>query len=160
MDITVRKALAADYHDAVRIMDQVQELHVMWRPDIYRPANELLSPEAFRDALAADSFYVCEVDGTIAGVMGVSFRHIETPSHVTRDVLFIDSMGVDERYRGMGVGHAMLDAAKETAVLKKCQGVELQVNSKNRRAYEMYSKYGFSEKSINMELTDWASERK
>ena len=30
--------------------------------------------------------------------------------------------------------------------------IELQVNAKNRLAYEMYKNYGFTEKSINMEL--------
>lgn len=29
--------------------------------------------------------------------------------------------------------------------------IELQVNAKNRLAYEMYKNYGFTEKSINME---------
>ena len=30
--------------------------------------------------------------------------------------------------------------------------IELQVNAKNQMAYEMYKNYGFTEKSINMEL--------
>ena len=34
--------------------------------------------------------------------------------------------------------------------------IELQVNAKNRLAYEMYRKYGFTEKSINMELKESA----
>lgn len=35
---------------------------------------------------------------------------------------------------------------------KNMDGIELQVNARNRAAYEMYKKYGFTEKSINMEL--------
>lgn len=35
---------------------------------------------------------------------------------------------------------------------KKLGGIELQVNAKNKAAYEMYCNYGFTEKSINMEL--------
>ena len=35
---------------------------------------------------------------------------------------------------------------------KKLDGIELQVNARNTMAYEMYKKYGFTEKSINMEL--------
>lgn len=31
-------------------------------------------------------------------------------------------------------------------------GIELRVNAKNKKAYEMYKDYGFSEKSINMKL--------
>ena len=33
----------------------------------------------------------------------------------------------------------------------RCDTIELQVNAKNKRAYEMYRNYGFTEKSINME---------
>ena len=35
---------------------------------------------------------------------------------------------------------------------RKMDGIELQVNARNAAAYEMYRKYGFTEKSINMEL--------
>jgi ribosomal protein S18 acetylase RimI-like enzyme len=35
---------------------------------------------------------------------------------------------------------------------KNLDGIELQVNAKNKAAYEMYCNYGFTEKSINMEL--------
>lgn len=34
-------------------------------------------------------------------------------------------------------------------------GLELQVNAKNSAAKVMYESYGFTEKSINMELLDW-----
>ena len=40
----------------------------------------------------------------------------------------------------------------EKTVEKNLDGIELQVNAKNNAAYEMYKKYGFTEKSINMEL--------
>ena len=35
---------------------------------------------------------------------------------------------------------------------KNMDGIELQVNARNGAAYEMYKRYGFTEKSINMEL--------
>ena len=37
---------------------------------------------------------------------------------------------------------------------KNLDGIELQVNARNSAAYEMYRKYGFTQKSINMELLD------
>lgn len=80
------------------------------------------------------------------------FRHVESPSHVTRNVIFIDSMAVDENYRGMGIGHLLFEKVKQIKEQKHFDGIELQVNAKNKAAYEMYSKYGFTEKFINMEL--------
>ena len=61
-------------------------------------------------------------------------------------------MAVDEAYRGMGIGHLFFDKIKEIKAEKKLDGIELQVNAKNKAAYEMYLKCGFTEKSINMEL--------
>ena len=68
------------------------------------------------------------------------------------DIVFIDTMAVDEPYRGMGVGHLFFEKVKEIKAKKRLDGIELQVNAKNQAAYEMYCNYGFTEKSINMEL--------
>ena len=87
--------------------------------------------------------------------MGLEYRHIETPAHVTRDLVFIDSMAVDELFRGKGVGHVFFSLVKEIATKKNADGIELQVNARNKQAYEMYTKYGFTEKSINLELLQW-----
>lgn len=84
--------------------------------------------------------------------MEITYRHIESPVHVTRDVVFVDSMVVDREYRGKGIGHLFFDKLKEIKEAKKLDGIELQVNARNTMAYEMYKKYGFTEKSINMEL--------
>ena len=140
MNIVVRKAEIEDFEDFSRIMNQVQELHVKWRPDIYRTNKEPVPFERYRESLVEDTYYVGEADGKVVGVLGLITRHIETPAHVTRDVLFIDSMAVDEPYRGMGVGHAFFEKVKEIAHKKNCQGIELQVNARNKQAYEMYEK--------------------
>ncbi len=84
MDILVRNAERSDFQAVRRIMNQVQEMHVAWRPDIYKSNDDLITEEVK------------------------------------------ESSGSD--------------------------GIELQVNARNHAAYEMYKKYGFTEKSINMEL--------
>lgn len=86
------------------------------------------------------------------GILELIFRHIESPAQVTRDIVFIDTMAVDEPYRGMGVGHLFFEKVKEIKAEKNLDGIELQVNAKNKAAYEMYCNYGFTEKSIHMEL--------
>lgn len=80
------------------------------------------------------------------------YRHIENPLQVTRNIIFIDSMAVDEKYRGKGIGHAFIDFLKALRNKKGYDGIELQVNAKNEAAYKMYADYGFTNKSINMEL--------
>lgn len=69
-------------------------------------------------------------------------------------MIYIDTMAVDEQYRGKGIGHAFFEFLKEMKLQKGFDGIELQVNAKNKAAYQMYANYGFTEKSINMELLE------
>ena len=152
MNFTVRNVMLKDYDAVIEIMSKVQQMHVEWRPDIYKPNDNLIPMDVFEKIVEGDFFYVAETEGMVVGILEIEFRHIESPSHVTRNVIFIDSMAVDENYRGMGIGHLFFEKVKKIKEQKKYDGIELQVNAKNKAAYEMYSKYGFTEKSINMEF--------
>ena len=153
-EVIIRKAIKPDYESVIKIMSQVQALHVKWRPDIYKPNDNLIPEDVFEKIIENGTFYVAETNDMVVGVLEIVFRHIESPSHVTRDVIFIDTMAIDENYRGMGIGHQMFDFLKTMKREQGLDGIELQVNAKNRAAYEMYQKCGFTEKSINMELID------
>ena len=61
----------------------------------------------------------------------------------------MDSMAVDEKYRGKGIGHAFFDFLKNLKNERGYDGIELQVNAKNKAAYKIYSDYRFTNKSIN-----------
>ena len=153
MDIKIRNATTNDYGSVIKIISQVQDMHVEWRPDIYKYNDNLITKEEFEKLVENNTFFVAENENKkIVGVLEIIFRHIESPAHVTRDVIFIDTMAVDEKYRGLGVGHKMFEFLKMMKIEKNMDGIELQVNARNRAAYEMYKKYGFTEKSINMEL--------
>ena len=156
MDIIIRPAETSDFDSVVHIMNQVQALHVNWRPDIYKESKDFFSLDALVGLSFAvedkEAFYVAESEHKIIGILELTYRHIEFPSMLTRDVIYIDTMAVDENYRGMGIGHHFFEMLKDLKKEKHFDGIELQVNAKNVAAYEMYKKYGFTEKSINMEL--------
>ena len=137
-------------------MDQVQQLHVEWRPDVYKPASPLITMDMFEAILKDENWYVAEADGVVVGILELMKRHVESPAQVTKDVLFISTMAIDEKYRGKGIGHLFFEKVKQLKQEKGYDTIELQVNAKNRLAYEMYRKYGFTEKSINMELKESA----
>ena len=150
--ITIRYAELQDYPQVENIMQQVQDMHVTWRPDIYKRGNVVLPPEVFDKAVQSREFIVAEADGQIVGLLFFMIRHIENSNQVTRDILFIDSMAVAEGYRGQGVGHSLFEFAKQIREQRNLDGIELVVNAQNLEAKAMYEKYGFTEKSINMEL--------
>ena len=111
----IREARPEDYEPIVKLLNQVQELHEQWRPDIYKFNRSFFNQSIFEEEMQNNAIYVAQTEAGVKGVMEITYRHIESPVHVTRDI-------------------------------------ELQVNARNTMAYEMYKKYGFTEKSINMEL--------
>lgn len=150
--ITIRYAESRDYSQVEMIMQQVQDMHVNWRPDIYKRGDVVLPPEIFDRAVQNKEFIVAENADGIVGLLFFMIRHIENNNQVTRDVLLIDSMAVAEGYRGQGVGHRLFEFARQIRTQRNLDGIELVVNAKNLEAKAMYEKYGFTEKSINMEL--------
>ena len=154
MDIQIRTAKLEDYNAVEAILKQVHKLHVGWRPDVYKQQETILPLDEFKQAIQEQAFFVAEGEGKVVGILGLMYRHVETPVHVTKDITFIDSMAVDEPYRKKGVGHAFFDFLKELKKEKGYDAIELQVNARNKAAYNMYRNYGFTEKSINMELLE------
>lgn len=154
MEIKIRLARRDDYGAIENIMKQVQQLHVDLRPDIYRRVDTVLPIEALEAAIENGTFFIAESDRKVVGVLEIVYRHVRTAHQVLRDVLYVETMAVDEAYRGMGVGHAFFAFLRELKAEKGLDGIELQVNAKNVQAIEMYEKNGFTPKSINMELSE------
>lgn len=152
MQIHIRNAKLNEYTAVETIMKQVQQMHIDWRPDIYKYSETVLPLEIYEQAVKEETFFVAEYEGNIVGILCIELHHIERPNQVTRNTIFVESMAVDENYRGRGIGHAFFDFLKTMREQKGYDRIELQVNARNKAAYEMYSNYGFTDKSINMEL--------
>ena len=95
---------------------------------------------------------VLEKENSVIGVMIYLTRNISGGLMQDRKILFIDALAVDEKERGNGFGHQLLDYLVRLYKDLQYDGLELQVNAKNLTAMELYTKYGFTPKSINMEL--------
>ena len=152
MQIYIRNARLDEYEIIETIMKQAQQMHIDWRPDIYKYSETVLPFEVYEQAVKDKTFFVAECEENVVGVLFIIYRHIENPIQVTRNIIYIDSMAVDEKYRGKGIGHAFFDFIKDLRDEKGYDGIELSVNAKNKAAYEMYLNCGFTDKSINMEL--------
>lgn len=150
--ITIRFVVPEDLASVETLMKQVQTLHVDWRPDIYRPCEPLMTAEELKKMAEEKTMLVAETEGQVVALAAFLFKHIESPNHVTRNVLFVDTMVVDADCRGQGIGRSLFAVLRELASEKQLDGIELQVNAKNKEAYEIYKQCGFREKSINMEL--------
>lgn len=148
----VRPAVKNDYEKVEALMRQVNDLHVAWRPDVYKDAPIILPEAEFLNSLGQGHILVAENASEIVGVAIFVERKVSGNIKVEKKTLFVDTMAVLEGHRGQGIGHALFDALETIAREKDCEGIELQVNARNQKAMEMYKGYGFQEKSINMEF--------
>lgn len=156
MEIKIRFAEEKDYEQVESIMKQVHLLHANWRPDIYRNVDIVLPLNRYMSHMENKEMIVALLEsGDIAGILIYLTRNISGGPLIDRKVMFIDSMAVDEKYRGQGIGHKLFAFVRNICAEQKYDGLELQVNAKNMAAKKMYEKYGFTEKSINMELLSW-----
>lgn len=152
MEFLIRNAEEKDWAAVTALMSQVQEMHAAWRPDIYKPNPEMIPQAVFAKILESGTCYVAQAGEQVVGVMLVAFCHSGNASHVERDVLYIDSMAVEQAYRGRGIGHAFFETARQLCREKGMQSIELQVLAENQAACAMYRSCGFTDKAIKMEL--------
>ncbi|MDE5748961.1 MAG: GNAT family N-acetyltransferase [Acetatifactor sp.] len=150
--VTIRLAAEQDYDAVARIMRQVHNMHVDWRPDIYMDIDPILPYDMYLAHLAQQQVIVAEVAGEVVGLIIYLTRNISGGPMRERKVLYVDSMAVEEQYRGQGIGHKLFDYVLRLCQEQQYDGLELQVNAKNAAARAMYEKYGFTEKSITMEF--------
>ena len=62
--------------------------------------------------------------------------------------LHVESICVEEKNRGKGIGTLLLKSAKEYGKENNCTDIYLTVNEENERAIKVYEKIGFKVKSM------------
>lgn len=135
-----------------RLADQVHNLHVQWRPDIYEPAGELWPPERFESAVSERQLFCAKIDEIIVGYVLIKIRRYEMTGHVKRKVLIIDEICVDEAQRNQGIGTQMMIDIRAIAHAFGCTDLQLGVYPQNNEAVAFYQKCGFRIRSIDMQL--------
>lgn len=152
MDFCIRVAKPEDYDSVEAIMQEVHQMHVAWRPDIYRNTDVVFERAYYEELVEAHQLWVAEQADGVVGLLNFQYRHITSNKQVTRTTIFVDDFVVKEGYRGQGIGTRLLEKIKEKVRRERLDGLELQVNARNLAARSMYERFGFTEKSINMEL--------
>lgn len=150
--VLIRRGKKTDYKNVEEIMQSMHKLHIGFRPDIYKPSDTIY-PREYYDSLVDDGrVLIAEAGGEILGLLSYALKAVGSDKYVARNILFINDVAVKDGYRKKGIGKLLMDAAKDIAVKKGLDGLELQVNSKNGVARKFYEDFGFTEKNVNMEL--------
>lgn len=157
----VRLAEEKDLPRVNEIRQQVNELHVKGRPDVFRPG---FCPE-MRERVyelwrSADSdVLVAERDGTICGMAAVEYLNKpESPYSKARKIYHVMEFGVDEACRRQGVGRELMDFIRADAEAKGFSRIELDMWTFNEAAQKFYEAIGFRtfRRLMEWDLTDKA----
>lgn len=148
----IRLAEKQDYDDVYGIMKEVHDLHVAWRPDVYRDTDDVFPEECFQEQIEDETILVAETSGKVTGVLTFEISHRSSPVHCERKVLYINIVGVHAPMRGKGIGHALFDAARTIAERERCDSISLDVNAWNSSAYRFYESLGYREDFRRMSI--------
>ncbi|MDP7573186.1 MAG: GNAT family N-acetyltransferase, partial [Myxococcota bacterium] len=77
--------------------------------------------------------------------VGVAVCFLGFSTFQARPLLNIHDLAVLPEWRGRGVGRALLAAAEDRARQRGCCKLTLEVQDSNRRALQLYERFGFSD---------------
>ena len=144
----------ATKHDRLeinRLARQVHEMHVSWRPDLYNMPEELFPEELYDELVKNRELYAAKLDGAVIGFAWVRMRTAEGVGLVTRKVMLINQLCVDEALRNHGIGTQMMEEVRVLARAFGCTDLQLGVYPQNDEAVSFYQKCGFMIRSIDMQ---------
>ena len=102
------------------------------------------------DADKNNELIVAEKDGEIIGTLQITF----TPSISFQGGkrATVESVRVDEKYRGQGIGKELMLWAIERARKENCFAMQLTTNADRTDAHRFYENLGFKKSHIGMKL--------
>ena len=130
---------------------QVHELHVSWRPDIFRMPDELYPEARFLECIRQRQLYVAKLNGIVVGFVLLKIREYDYPGQVRRTVMVIDEICVEKSLRGHGIGTRLMEEVHALARAFGCTDLQLGVYPQNDDAVGFYQKCGFTIRSIDMQ---------
>lgn len=149
MDISFRPAEIRDLHFIVRML--ADDFLGQQRERVEDPLPESYI-NAFQeiDSDSNNELVVAELDGDVIGTLQLTF----TPSISFQGSrrCTVESVRVDTKLRGKGIGREMMLWAIERAKQKGCVSMQLTTNSERKDAHRFYENLGFSASHIGMKL--------
>ena len=153
----IREVELRDVKQVAKIMDQVQKLHCKNRPDIFkeRTIDELEKQVIETINENENVIIVAENDSQeIVGILKYKIRIIEEgsrPNLKPNSILSISELGVEESWRGKGIGRQLMNEAENIKRRLGCERLELNCWSFNEKAMEFYASCGMKIQRVFLE---------
>ena len=150
----VRKAAQKDIKSIIGLLHQVDMVHHVIRPDLFKPNTTKYNEQELEALLDDDSKPIFVYDD--GKVLGHAFCQITEVKdhHLLQDVktLYIDDICVDELARGQHVGKALYEYVCDYARSIGCYNITLNVWEGNNPASCFYRDMGMKVQKTGMEI--------
>ena len=150
----IRRANTNDIKQIINLLHQVNMVHHIIRPDLFKPHTTKYNEQELSKMLDNDNKPIFVFDN--GGVLGYAFCQI---SEVQNDILlqdtktmYIDDICVDENARGKHVGKALFEFVRDYAQTIGCHNITLNVWTGNDAAQSFYKNMGMQVQKTTMEL--------
>ena len=150
----IRKANKEDIKSIIGLLYQVNMVHHLLRPDLFKPHTTKYSEQELALLLKDESkpIFVFD-DGTVLGYAFCQVSEIKN-NLLLEDIktLYIDDICVDENARGKHVGKALYEYVREYARFIGCNNITLNVWEGNAPALQFYRSMGMQVQKTTMEM--------
>ena len=150
----IRKAKQEDIHRIIELLHQVNMVHHVIRPDLFKPHTTKYNEHELESMLNDSNkpiFVFVDTD-----VLGYAFCQIsEVKNNQLLEnikTLYIDDICVDENKRGLHIGKALYEYVRDYANSIGCNNMTLNVWEGNAPALSFYKKMGMKVQKTTMEI--------
>lgn len=150
----IRKANNKDIHRIIELLHQVNMVHHVIRPDLFKPHTTKYNEQELEAMFKDNSKPVFVYDD--GEVLGYAFCQLtEVKDHLLLEdnkSLYIDDICVDEKARGKHVGKALYEYVRNYARSIGCHNITLNVWEGNNPAISFYKNMGMQVQKTTMEI--------
>ena len=150
----IRKANKGDIQRIIELLHQVNMVHHVLRPDLFKPYTTKYNEQELEVMLDDDSKPIFVNDeGTVLGYAFCQITEVKG-NQLLEDIktLYIDDICVDENARGKHVGKAIYEYVRDYAKTIGCNNITLNVWEGNEPALHFYKNMGMQVQKTTMEI--------
>lgn len=149
----IRKAKKDDIGRIMELLRQVNMVHHVLRPDLFKPHTTKYSEQELELLLSNDSKPVFVFDdGTVWGYAFCQVTEVKDDLLLhDNKTLYIDDICVDEQARGRHIGRALYEYVRDYAQSICCNNITLNVWEGNDAALHFYQRMGMQIRKTTME---------
>lgn len=149
----IRKANKSDIKRIIELLHQVNMVHHVLRPDLFKPHTTKYHEQELEDLLNDESrpIFVFD-DGEVRGYAFCQISEVKDNKLLVDDkMLYIDDICVDENARGRHIGKALYEYVRDYARSIGCHHITLNVWEGNDAAWSFYRNMGMQVLKTTME---------